>query len=125
MKRSFHNVEDIVDCLQHNKNITQRQYRQLERQCRSIVNNLFRRYKLPEIVYNRQLQEDVIDDITTVSLVKALQQYDPKRQTKFLTYYYSKARSMTEVEQGKHYRRFHLINTVSLPEDRPRREDYD
>jgi len=125
VKRSFHNVEYIVDCLQNNKSITQRQYKQLEKQCRCIVNNLFRKYKLPEIVYNKHLQEDVIDDITTVSLVKALQQYDSHRGTKFMTYYYSKARSMTEVEQGKCYRRFHLNNTVSLPEDRTHQEYYD
>ena len=113
-------ISHIVKNLQDNKQVTNRQYHYLHGQCKRVVGSLFRRYKLSEILYNPVVKEDAVDTVTTMSLVKALRQYDPKKKTKFMTYYYSKARSLTEVEQGKYYRRYNLVNTANYDESRSR-----
>jgi hypothetical protein len=111
-------IEGIVNALQHGQPVTSGQYRLLERECKNVVGSLFKRCRLPDIIYNQNLREEVVEDITTMSLVKALRGYDPQRKAQFMTYYYNKARSMTEVQQGKYYRRYRIVNTVSLDDTR-------
>ena len=115
-------ISHIVKNLKDNKQVTNRQYHYLHGQCRKVVGSLFRRYKLSEILYNPIVKEDAMDTVTTMSLVKALRQYDPQKKTKFMTYFYFKARSATEVQQGVAYRRYRLLNTLNYDEARSKGE---
>lgn len=113
-------ISVIVKNLQSNKQVTNKQYHYLHGQCKKVVGSLFRRYKLSDILHNPIIHEDAVDDVTTMSLVKALRQYDPQKKAKFMTFFYSKARSHTEVAQGKFYRRYRLVNTLNYDESRSR-----
>ena len=111
-------IEGIVSALQHGNPVTSYQYRFLEKECKNVVGSLFKRCKMADIIYSPNLREEVVEDITTMSLVKALRGYDPQKKAQFMTYYYNKARSMTGLQQGKYYRRYRIINTVALDDTR-------
>ena len=123
MRAQKKEIQGIVNALQSNKPVTRSQFSLLERECQNVVGSLFKRYKLTDIIYSRTLREEVVEDVTTMSLVKALRGYRSDKGAGFMTYYFSKARSMTEVQQGKYYRRFRIVNTISLDDARKTRND--
>lgn len=111
-------VAGIVQALRNKQPVTNSQYAILFKACKKVASRAYAAYKMPTFVFNPIVREDTLDDITTIALVKALNGYDPTRKTKFMTYYYNKARSCTKVHAGKLHRRYKMINTVQLPEQR-------
>lgn len=110
-------VSTLVKKLQKNQQVTQAEYLPLLIECRRIVVYMFRRYKVYSIITKKDLQDDVIDEVTITALLKALKGYDPKKGSKFQTYYFSKARSIMEVKQKYYYRRFSIINALEYKDE--------
>jgi DNA-directed RNA polymerase specialized sigma subunit len=110
-------VSALVKKLQNNQPVTQKDYLPLLIECRRIVVYMFRRYKLYSIITKKDLQEDVIDEVTIIALLKALRGYDERKGSKFQTYYFSKARSLMEVKQKYYFRRYSLINSLEYKDE--------
>lgn len=112
--RRTRTVNATISNLLHNKAVTNSEYKTLYCRCRHVSGKVFHQYGIGSIIYNQNVQEDVIEDITTMALVKAIKGYRPNKKAHFLTYYYNKARSLARVHAGKCYRRHNLLNASSL-----------
>ena len=108
--------EGIARKLHKTNKVSAKEYKVLLRGCTKLVGKVYSRYNMGSIVYHPNLREEVIEDITTMSLVKALKGFRPYKKAAFMSYFYNKARSYTRVQQGKLARRYNLINAKSLDE---------
>ena len=115
--------EGIARKLHKTGKVSAKEYKVLLRGCTKLTGRVYSRYNMGSIVYHPNLKEEVLEDITTMSLVKALKGFKPYKKAAFMSYFYNKARSYTRVQQGKLARRFHLINTTSLNEEVTATED--
>jgi hypothetical protein len=113
-KKSIKEVSSIIDALRGNKVVSNAEYKRVYTTCKRMSCKVFNQYGMGNIIYNPNTKEEVIEDITTIALVKALRGYKPSKKAAFMTYYYNKARSCARVHAGKCHRRFHLINATSL-----------
>jgi len=109
-------IDSIVDALRNKCNISNQDYQQVYKHCKRVSSRAFNHYGIDSIIYNPNVKEEIIEDIATMSLVKALKTFNPTKKTKFFTYYYNKVRSATRVHAMKAYRRKNLLNASSLDE---------
>jgi hypothetical protein len=115
--------EGIARKLHKTGKISAKEYTTLLKGCTKITGKVYSRYNMGSIIYHPNLREEVIEDIATMSLVKALKGFRVYKKAAFMSYFYNKARSYTRVQQGKLARRYHLINTVSLDDTRTTEEE--
>lgn len=113
----WYKEEAIARRLHKTGKVTAKEYATLYRGCKKISTKVYHQKKMGSIIYNPVVRQDVLDDITTMSLVKALKGYRPSKRAAFMSYFYNKARSYTRVQQGKMFRRFNLINASSLNDE--------
>lgn len=116
-------IHNIVDALRSNAPVSSKQYKFLYKNCNNVAKRIFNQYKLNELVYKPNYREELLEDITTMSLMKALKGYD-RTKAGFMTHYYNKVRSYTRVQAGKTQRRYKLINTSELPTQEERLVKY-
>jgi hypothetical protein len=109
-------IDSIVSALRNKNNVTNQEYQKVYRHCKRVSGRAFDHYGMNSIVYNPSVKEDIIEDIATISLVKAIKGYNPNKNAKFFTYYFNKVRSYTRAHAGKAYRRRSLLNASSLDE---------
>jgi len=110
------NLNESFERLVHNE-LPLREYLRFERQCKRLVTKACRRYKIQDLVLNKTLLNDTIQDIYTKSLLKVIDKFDVTK-SKFSTYFYYKSLSAARSEAGKLKRRLFINNTYSLDERR-------
>ena len=116
-------VQKTVSMLQKKQYVKQADYQRLYTVCSKVTGKIYKQYKMNDIVYKPNLRDEIIEDITVMSLAKALKTYDPTRNTQFLSYYYNKVRSSTRVHQNKCYKRQALLNAYSIEAYEERNND--
>lgn len=116
-------IGNIVNALQNKSPVSSKQYAFLYKNCSNIVKKVYNQYKLNELVFKPNYKEELVEDITTMSLVKALQGYNSSKAS-FMTHFYNKVRSYTRVQAGKVQRRYKLVNTTELPTQEERLVKY-
>lgn len=109
------NVDTVIATkLQAKAYVSSKEYTPFHKRCTRIATKALRSYGLDVLLDSQSQREDIMEEVTSKALLKALAGYDPKRKAQFTTYFYNKARSCARVEVMKSNRRIKILNASSI-----------